>query len=46
LQILYKKKYLVNGEYLSKGHAFDEDSDYESPEEEPVEVKGKKGGPN
>ena len=34
IKILFKKKYLVNGEYISKAHDFDEDSDYESPDED------------
>ena len=31
---MFKKKYLVNGEYISKAQDFDEDSDYESPDED------------
>lgn len=34
IKILFKKKYLVNGEYISKGKEFDEDSDYESPDDD------------
>jgi len=53
IKILFKKKYLVNGEYISKAHDFDEDSDYESPDEDnggnddtmPSKSKGKKPNP-
>jgi hypothetical protein len=53
IKILFTKKYLVNGEYISKGRDFDEDSDYESPDEDNNEdgssrskSKGKKPNPS
>ena len=53
IKILFKKKYLVNSEYISKGQDFDEDSDYESPDDDNggndeslrSKSKGKKANP-